>query len=159
MMQQIRVRAPDATPKRCFDIGAFDGKCVERWPENKRVPILGTGGLSHWTGHLQTGRVNERLERGEIPEVTTRNARYEDLEAVAGNGGHGIRDWLAVAGAMPPRLRPHVLTHEPLKIMVDHCRHHGVVGRLSFGNPAMVRFILNLSCGGELAITSPEPVW
>src|SRR5260370_348466 len=85
--------------------------------------FLRTGGLSDWAGPPQTGRVNEefarwfleRLERGEISEVTTRYARYEDLEAVAGNGGHEIRDWLAVAGAMPPRLRPHVLAYEPLK--------------------------------------------
>jgi len=114
---------PMPTPKRCFDVGAFIGKCVERWPENKRVAFLGTGGLSHWVGPPQTGRVNEefdrwfleRLERGEISEVTTRYAKYEDLEAVAGNGGHEIRDWLAVAGAMPPQLRPHVLAYEPLK--------------------------------------------
>lgn len=114
---------PMPTPKRCFDVGAFIGKCVERWPQNKRVAFLGTGGLSHWVGPPQTGRVNEefdrwfleRLERGEISEVTTRYAKYEDLEAVAGNGGHEIRDWLAVAGAMPSRLHPHVLAYEPLK--------------------------------------------
>jgi hypothetical protein len=114
---------PMPTPKRCFDVGAFIGRCVERWPHDKRVAFLGTGGLSHWVGPPQTGRVNEefdrwfleRLERGEISEVTTRYAKYEDLEAVAGNGGHEIRDWLAVAGAMPPQLHPHVLAYEPLK--------------------------------------------
>jgi hypothetical protein len=57
----------------------------------------------------------ERMVRGEISDITTRYAKYEDLEAVAGNGGHEIRDWLCVAGAMPNRLRPQVLAYEPLR--------------------------------------------
>jgi len=114
---------PMPSLQRCFDVGAFVGGCVERWPGNQRVAILGTGGLSHWVGPPETGRINaefdrwflERLTRGEIAEITTRYARYTDLEEVAGNGGQEIRDWLAVAGAMPPRLHPQVLAYEPLK--------------------------------------------
>jgi hypothetical protein len=114
---------PMPTPKRCFDVGAFVGKCVERWPEKTRVAVVGTGGLSHWVGPPQTGKINEEfdrwfldcLTRGDHAAATTRYARYEDLEAVAGNGGHEIRDWLAVAGAMPAHLKPALLAYEPLK--------------------------------------------
>jgi hypothetical protein len=114
---------PMPSLKRCFDVGSFVGGCIARWPENTRVAILGTGGLSHWVGPPETGKINEefdrwfleRLTQREIPEINRRYARYEDLEAVAGNGGHEIRDWLAVAGAMPSRLRPQVLAYEPLK--------------------------------------------
>jgi hypothetical protein len=74
-------------------------------------------------GPPETGKINEEFDRwfldcltkGNIAEATSRYAKYEDLEAVAGNGGHEIRDWLAVAGAMPSRLRPRVLAYEPLK--------------------------------------------
>jgi hypothetical protein len=114
---------PMPSPKRCFDVGAFVGKCVERWPQETRVAVLGTGGLSHWVGPPQTGRINEEFDRWflqclvnrDIAEATGRYARYEELEAVAGNGGHEIRDWLAVAGAMPPLWRPEVLAYKPLK--------------------------------------------
>jgi hypothetical protein len=114
---------PMPSPKRCFDVGAFIGRCVERWPSKQRVAFLGTGGLSHWVGPPQTGRINEEFDRwfldrmvnGEITDITSRYARYEDLEKVAGNGGHEIRDWLAVAGAMPESFRPQVLAYEPLK--------------------------------------------
>jgi hypothetical protein len=114
---------PMPTLKRCFDVGAFVGACVERWPQNQRVAFLGTGGLSHWVGPPETGKINEEFDRwfldrltaGGIPEIANRYARYEDLEAVAGNGGHEIRDWLAVAGAMQGRMRPRVLAYEPLK--------------------------------------------
>jgi Catalytic LigB subunit of aromatic ring-opening dioxygenase len=114
---------PMPTLKRCFDVGAFIGRCVERWPGNQRVAFLGTGGLSHWVGPPETGRINpefdrwflDRLVAGEIAEVASRYARHEDLEAVAGNGGQEIRDWLAVAGAMPPRMKPQMLAYEPAK--------------------------------------------
>jgi len=114
---------PMPTPKRCFDVGAFIAGCVERWPGSERVAFIGTGGISHWVGPPETGRINEefdrwfleRMGRGEISDITTRYAKYEDLEAVAGNGGHEIRDWLCVAGAMQNRSRPQVLAYEPLK--------------------------------------------
>jgi Catalytic LigB subunit of aromatic ring-opening dioxygenase len=114
---------PMPSPKRCFDVGAFVGRCIERWPGNTRVAVLGTGGLSHWVGPPQTGRINEEFDRWFMDclieransEATDRYARYEDLEAVAGNGGHEIRDWLAVAGAMPSLLRPEILAYKPLK--------------------------------------------
>jgi hypothetical protein len=114
---------PMPTLKRCFDVGAFVGACVERWPHNQRVAILGTGGLSHWVGPPETGKINEEFDRwfldklaaGAVPEIASRYARYEDLEAIAGNGGHEIRDWLAVAGAMPARMRPQLLAYEPLQ--------------------------------------------
>lgn len=114
---------PMPSPKRCFDVGAFVAGCVARWPEPIRVAFLGTGGLSHWVGPPQTGRINEQfdhwfldcLTQGRTDEATRRYARYEDLEAVAGNGGHEIRDWLAVAGAMPAHFRAQVLAYEPLK--------------------------------------------
>jgi Catalytic LigB subunit of aromatic ring-opening dioxygenase len=113
---------PMPTLKRCYEIGAFVGACVGRWPGKQRVAVLGTGGLSHWVGPPETGKINEEFDRwfldrlvaGGIPEIANRYARYEDLEAVAGNGGHEIRDWLAVAGAMAPRLRPQLLAYEPL---------------------------------------------
>ena len=54
------------------------------------------------------------LMRGRSVEVLEKYRRSEDLEKVAGNGGQEIRDWLAVAGAMPPQLKPQVLAYEPI---------------------------------------------
>jgi hypothetical protein len=114
---------PMPSLRRCFDVGAFVRGCVERWHGNERVAVLGTGGLSHWVGPPETGRINAEfdrwfldcLSRREFEEITTRYARHTDLEAVAGNGGQEIRDWLAVAGAMPPQLHAQVLAYEPLQ--------------------------------------------
>jgi hypothetical protein len=33
--------------KRCVHVGAFVRAVIERWPEQKRIAGIGTGGLSH----------------------------------------------------------------------------------------------------------------
>ena len=69
-----------------------------------------------------TGRVNAEFDRwfldclvvGKGDEVIAKYKRAEELEQVAGNGGQEVRDWPAVAGAMPAHLKPRVLSYEPL---------------------------------------------
>ena len=113
---------PMPSLKRCLQVGAFVGEAIERWPEPKRVAVVGTGGLSHWVGLPETGRVNAEFDRwflgclvaGRGAEVITKYPRFEELETDAGNGGQEVRNWLAVAGAMPAVLKPRVLAYEPL---------------------------------------------
>ena len=113
---------PMPSLKRCMQVGAFVSEAIERWPEQKRVAVIGTGGLSHWVGLPETGRVNAEFDRwfmdclvgGRGAEVITKYQRAEELEKEAGNGGQEVRDWLAVAGAMPAHLKPRVLSYEPI---------------------------------------------
>jgi aromatic ring-opening dioxygenase catalytic subunit (LigB family) len=113
---------PMPSLKRCCQVGAFVRKTVERWPTQKRVAVIGTGGLSHWVGLPQTGRVNAEFDRwfldalagGKQAEVIAKFRKAEELEQVAGNGGQEVRDWLAVAEAAPLSLKPRVLAYEPL---------------------------------------------
>ncbi len=113
---------PMPSLKRCRHVGAFVRDVIERWPSNKRVAVVGTGGLSHWVGLPGTGKVNAEFDRwfmdclveGKEDEVLARYPKYEVLEKDAGNGGQEIRDWLAVAAAMPTALRPQILTYEPM---------------------------------------------
>jgi aromatic ring-opening dioxygenase catalytic subunit (LigB family) len=113
---------PMPSLKRCTQVGAFVREAIERWPKEKKVAILGTGGLSHWVGSPGMGRVNEEFDRwfvtslieGRKDEILARYAKPEELEAVAGNGGQEIRDWLAVAGAMPSSFSANSLAYEPI---------------------------------------------
>src|SRR5204863_318541 len=41
------VQIPLPTPARCFKLGQAIGRALESFPEDRRVVILGTGGLSH----------------------------------------------------------------------------------------------------------------
>jgi aromatic ring-opening dioxygenase catalytic subunit (LigB family) len=113
---------PMPSLKRCGQVGAFVREVVERWPEQKKVAVLGTGGLSHWVGLPGMGRVNAEFDRwfmdtlaaGHQSEIIARYKKTEELDADAGNGGQEVRDWLAAAGAMPPSLKAQVLAYEPL---------------------------------------------
>jgi len=113
---------PMPSLKRCWQVGAFIRKAIKRWPEKKRVAVMGTGGLSHWVGPPETGKVNAEFDRwflqclieGKSAEVVEKYKNAEELEQIAGNGGQEIRDWLAVAGAMPTNLKPRVLAYEPI---------------------------------------------
>jgi aromatic ring-opening dioxygenase catalytic subunit (LigB family) len=113
---------PMPSLKRCAQVGAFVREAVERWPRQKRVAVLGTGGLSHWVGLPEMGRVNAEFDRwfmdalaaGLQSEIIAKYKRAEELDRVAGNGGQEVRDWLGAAGAMPPALRAQVLAYEPL---------------------------------------------
>jgi aromatic ring-opening dioxygenase catalytic subunit (LigB family) len=113
---------PMPSLKRCAQVGAFVREVVERWPVQRRVAIMGTGGLSHWVGLPEMGRVNEEFDRwfmdalaaGQQSDIIARYKKAEELEAVAGNGGQEVRDWLAAAGAMPATLKSQMLAYEPL---------------------------------------------
>lgn len=113
---------PMPSLKRCMQVGAFVREVIERWPEQKRVAVVGTGGLSHWVGLPETGRVNVEFDRWFLgclvesrgAEVIAKYQRPEELEKEAGNGGQEIRDWLAVAAAMAADLKPRVLAYEPM---------------------------------------------
>jgi aromatic ring-opening dioxygenase catalytic subunit (LigB family) len=113
---------PMPSLKRCAQVGAFVREAVERWPEQKKVAVLGTGGLSHWVGLPEMGRVNAEFDRwfmetlaaGRQNEIIGRYKKAEELDAVAGNGGQEVRDWLAAAGAMPPSLMARMLAYEPI---------------------------------------------
>ena len=113
---------PMPSLRRCAQVGAFVREVVERWPEQKRVAVMGTGGLSHWVGLPEMGRVNAEFDRwfmdalaaGQKEDVIAKYKKAEELEAVAGNGGQEVRDWLAAAGAMPASFTAQVLAYEPL---------------------------------------------
>jgi len=113
---------PMPSLKRCMQVGTFVREVIERWPERQRVAVVGTGGLSHWVGLPETGRVNAEFDRWFLDcllesrgaEVIAKYKRSEELEKDAGNGGQEIRDWLAVAAAMPAPLKPQVLAYEPM---------------------------------------------
>ena len=49
--------------RRAFALGDSVRRAVEAWPGDERVVVLGTGGMSHWVGDEQMGRVNAEFDR------------------------------------------------------------------------------------------------
>ncbi len=82
------------SPRRCFELGAAIRELVEAYPENIRVGILASGGLSHFL-------VNEALDRQVVDAL-----QRKDHPALKGlplnklvSGSSEIRNWIATAGA------------------------------------------------------------
>jgi 3-O-methylgallate 3,4-dioxygenase len=82
------------SPRRCFELGAAILELIEAYPQNIRVGILASGGLSHFL-------VNEELDR-----VVVNALQQKDYPAVKGlplnklvSGSSEIRNWVATAGA------------------------------------------------------------
>lgn len=81
-------------PRRCFDLGAAIRELVESFPENFRVGILASGGLSHFL-------VNEALDNQVVSALRSKD--HEALKALPINklqtGSSEIRNWITVAAA------------------------------------------------------------
>jgi hypothetical protein len=83
------------TPSRCYDFGVALRKAIEASPEDLRVVIVASGGLSHFV-------VDEALDRRIIAAMCTGNGEsLRQLPVEALNAGSSeIRNWITVAGAI-----------------------------------------------------------
>ena len=98
---------PAPAPGRCWELGGLLGRFIrEHRPQDETVVVLGTGGLSHWIGLAEQGRINvdfdryviDRLISGDVHELTDMGP--EELSCRAGNGGLEIVNWLLVAASV-----------------------------------------------------------
>ena len=103
------------SPRRCFELGVAIRDLIEAYPENIRVGILASGGLSHFL-------VNEELDRQVVKALQRKD--YPSLKGLPLNklvsGSSEIRNWIATAGAVQhlnldwityvPGYRSHALT-------------------------------------------------
>lgn len=92
---------------RAIELGAAIKTAVEDFPEDERVVIIGSGGISHWVGLPEMGRVNESFDREILEYACTgdidamRGLSDDYILANGGNGGMEIRQWALTMGALP----------------------------------------------------------
>lgn len=83
------------TPKRCFDLGRAVRAAIETWPNDARVAVIGSGGLSHFV-------IDEELDQQILKAMQTKDA--EVLSALPprrlNSGTSEVRNWIATAGAV-----------------------------------------------------------
>lgn len=78
-------------------------------PADETTAVLAGGGLSHWLGVPEEGRVNPEWDEAFIADLVEGRgeglARLSNAEILrdAGNGGLEVNAWIALAGAMPGR--------------------------------------------------------
>jgi Catalytic LigB subunit of aromatic ring-opening dioxygenase len=112
--------------RRCLEVGAFVGEFARSRSAPGRVALIATGGLSHWVGTPETGRINpdwdhwvlDHVARGDVGPLA--RLTWEEIERDGGNGGQEIRNWIALLGAVPG-WKGEVLAYEPVAEWITGC--------------------------------------
>jgi len=91
--------------RRAFEVGQAIRAAVQAWPEDERVVVLGSGGISHWVGLPEMGKVNSDFDRQVLDCVVRGDAASligmddEEILRTAGNGALEIRSFICAMGA------------------------------------------------------------
>jgi aromatic ring-opening dioxygenase catalytic subunit (LigB family) len=99
---------PMPSIRRCLSWGKLLRKAVASYPEDLRVAVLATGGLSHSIGEPTMGDIDEKFDQGCI-RVFTDGAEAPMIDflesglTTTGNGGHEVRNWVVAHGAAGSR--------------------------------------------------------
>ncbi len=103
------VQHPLPTPTRCYKFGRALGRAIESFPEDLKVVLLGTGGLSHQLDGPRAGFINKAFDAmcmeklvGD-PEALTQYS-IDDLVEQAGTQGVEVINWLIARAALGGRV-------------------------------------------------------
>lgn len=113
------VQYPPPTGNRCFNLGKALRRAVQSYPQNLKVMVWGTGGMSHQLQGPRAGLINSPwdnrfLDRiGPDPDSLARIPHLEYLRE-AGSEGIELVMWLIMRGALDEQVRTvHRFYHVP----------------------------------------------
>ena len=113
---------PIPTLKRALAFGKALGKAIRSYPEDIKVVILGTGGLSHQLDGERAGFINKDFDRMcmekivTAPEELTKISR-EELVLHAGSQGTEFLMWMMMRGALTDKVN---LVHSNYHIPISN---------------------------------------
>jgi protocatechuate 4,5-dioxygenase beta chain len=104
------VQYPPPTGNRCFNFGKAIKKAVEAFPEDLRVVIFGTGGMSHQLQGTRAGLINREFDARFLDNLSKNPqavAKIPFIEYVREAGSEGIElvMWLIARGALEEKVR------------------------------------------------------
>ena len=103
------VMYPPPTGHRCFMLGRAIQKAVESYPEDLRVVIFGTGGLSHQISGPRAGLINSKWDKAFLDNLSKdpqQLVKIPHLEYMREAGAEGIEMvmWLIMRGALDDKV-------------------------------------------------------
>ena len=110
MMSHMITSAPSLPPRRCYRLGQAIRRAILSYPEDLKVAMVGTGGLSHQMIGERAGYNNEEWDR-EFLELIDRDPErlaamsIEDFMRLGGNEGAEVIMWLIMRGALDERAK------------------------------------------------------
>ena len=99
------VMYPPPTGHRCFMLGKAIRKAVESYPEDLKVVIFGTGGLSHQISGPRAGLINSKWDKAFLDNLSkdpVKLTKIAHLDYMREAGAEGIEMvmWLIMRGAL-----------------------------------------------------------
>lgn len=95
------------TPRRCYQVGQMVAEAISSWPEDRRVAVIASGGLSHFL-------IDEALDRRFLTALAQKDtaAIVNTPEEKLRLGTSEMLCWMVAAGALEP-LPMHLVAYEP----------------------------------------------
>ncbi len=113
------LQLPIPNAKRCYKLGKSLRKAIQSYPENLRVAIVATGGLSHQVHGERAGFVNEAWDQEFLTLIETApeelvNMRLAEYVVKGGMEGAEVIMWLIMRGALSEKVNMvHCATYAP----------------------------------------------
>src|SRR6187399_674579 len=103
------VQYPPPTGHRCYMLGKAIKKAVESYPEDLKVVIFGTGGMSHQISGQRAGLINSKFDHAFLDNLTKdprKLTRLSHLELMREAGAEGVEMvmWLIMRGALDDKV-------------------------------------------------------
>ncbi len=103
------VMYPPPTGHRCFMLGKAIRKAVDSYPEDLRVVIFGTGGMSHQISGPRAGLINSKFDKAFLDSLAKDGKKaigIPHIEYMREAGAEGIEMvmWLIMRGALDPKV-------------------------------------------------------
>jgi protocatechuate 4,5-dioxygenase beta chain len=100
---------PPPTGHLCFMLGRALRKAIRSWPEDLRVLVLGTGGMSHQISGPRAGLINSKFDKAFLDNLTRdpkKLTRIPHLQYMREAGAEAIElvMWLIMRGALEDRV-------------------------------------------------------
>jgi len=114
------VQFPLPSARRCWQLGQSIGRAIQSWDTDKRVVVVGTGGLSHQLDGERAGFINKDFDlkfMDSLVDDPTWATRYSitDLVELTGTQGVELLMWLATRGTLSAVVRKvHANYHIPI---------------------------------------------
>jgi protocatechuate 4,5-dioxygenase beta chain len=103
------VMYPPPTGHRCYMLGKAIRKAVDSYPEDLRVVVFGTGGMSHQISGPRAGLINSKFDKAFLDNLSKdpkKLTRIPHLEFMREAGAEGIEMvmWLIMRGALDDKV-------------------------------------------------------
>lgn len=99
------VQYPAPTGNRCYNLGKAIRRAIESYPEDLRVVIFGTGGLSHQLQYKRAGLINREWDNAFLDRLTSDPvglSQMPHVEYLREGGSEGVEMvmWHVMRGAL-----------------------------------------------------------